>query len=97
MTEIVKKKLELEIQQIEYELHNELPKDLRRAIALGDLSENAEYHSAKARQEILRARLEKMKKRLEKEFCKIFKTLGKMTPKKYLFACIHSSGLPLPQ
>src|SRR5258706_1561010 len=64
MTEIVKRKLEAEIQQIEYELHNELPKELKKAIALGDLSENAEYHSAKARQEILRARLEKMKKRL---------------------------------
>ena len=64
MPEHVKKKLEAEIQQVEYELHNELPKELKRAIALGDLSENAEYHSAKARQEILRARLEQMKKRL---------------------------------
>jgi transcription elongation factor GreA len=64
MTEIVKKKLEAEIQLVEHELHNELPKQLRTAIAHGDLSENAEYHSAKARQEILRARLEKMKKRL---------------------------------
>lgn len=64
MPEHVKKKLEAEIQQVEYELHNELPKELKKAIALGDLSENAEYHSAKARQEILRARLEQMKKRL---------------------------------
>jgi transcription elongation factor GreA len=58
------KKLEEEIQKIEYELHNELPKELKKAIALGDLSENAEYHSAKQRQEILRARLEQLKKRL---------------------------------
>ena len=64
MTENVKRKLEAEIQQVEYELHNELPKELKKAIALGDLSENAEYHSAKARQDILRARLETMKKRL---------------------------------
>ena len=63
-TDSVKKKLEAEIQQIEYELHNELPKELKKAIAMGDLSENAEYHSAKARQDILRARLENMKKRL---------------------------------
>ena len=63
-TDNVKKKLEGEIQQIEYELHNELPKELKKAIAMGDLSENAEYHSAKARQDILRARLENMKKRL---------------------------------
>ena len=64
MPEEAKKKLEQEIQRIEYELHNELPKELRKAIALGDLSENAEYHSAKQRQEILRARLEQLKKRL---------------------------------
>ena len=44
MTENVKRKLEAEIQQIEYELHNELPKELKKAIAHGDLSENAEYH-----------------------------------------------------
>jgi transcription elongation factor GreA len=64
MPENVKKKLEAEIQQIEYELHNELPRELKKAIALGDLSENAEYHSAKQRQEILRLRLETLKKRL---------------------------------
>lgn len=64
MPEEAKKKLEEEIQRIEYELHNELPRELKKAIALGDLSENAEYHSAKQRQEILRARLEQLKKRL---------------------------------
>ncbi len=64
MTQVAIKKLEEEIQKIEYELHNELPKELKRAIALGDLSENAEYHMAKQRQEILRARLEQLKKRL---------------------------------
>ena len=64
MTENVRKKLEAEIQQIEHELHHELPKELKKALALGDLSENAEYHSAKQRQEYLRARLEQMKKRL---------------------------------
>jgi len=64
MAEEALKKLEEEIQKIEYELHNELPKELKKAIALGDLSENAEYHSAKQRQEILRARLEQLKKRL---------------------------------
>lgn len=64
MTENIKKKLEAEIQQIEYELHNELPRELKKALAMGDLSENAEYHSAKQRQEYLRLRLEQMKKRL---------------------------------
>jgi len=64
MPEEAKKKLEEEIQRIEYELHNELPKELKTAIAMGDLSENAEYHMAKQRQEILRARLEQLQKRL---------------------------------
>ncbi len=64
MTQEALKKLEEEIQKIEYELHNELPKELKKAIALGDLSEHAEYHMAKQRQEILRARLEHLKKRL---------------------------------
>jgi transcription elongation factor GreA len=64
MSAAAMKKLEEEIQRIEYELHNELPRELKRAIALGDLSENAEYHMAKQRQEILRARLEQLQKRL---------------------------------
>jgi len=64
MTQDAIKKLEGEIQKIEYELHNELPRELKKAIALGDLSENAEYHMAKQRQDILRARLDQLKKRL---------------------------------
>ena len=64
MPEKAKKKLEEEIRQIERELRHELPAELKKAIALGDLSENAEYHSAKQRQEILRARLGLLKKRL---------------------------------
>lgn len=64
MFEQAKKKLVEEIQRIEYELHNELPRELKTAVAMGDLSENAEYHMAKQRQEILRARLEQLKKRL---------------------------------
>jgi len=64
MTLEARKKLEEEIQRIEYELHNELPQELKRAVAMGDLSENAEYQMAKQRQEILRARLEQLKKRL---------------------------------
>lgn len=64
MSQEAKKKIEEEIQKIEYELHNELPRELKKAIALGDLSENAEYQTAKQRQEILRLRLEQLKKRL---------------------------------
>ena len=56
--------LEVEIQALEYELSNELPKELKRARALGDLSENAEYIMAKQRQDIVAARLVQLKKRL---------------------------------
>ena len=64
MTTDIKKKLEEEIALIEYELKNELPKELKKAVALGDLSENAEYQSAKQRQEILNAKLGQLRKRL---------------------------------
>ena len=64
MPEHVKKKLQDEIDALEHELNHELPKELKKAIALGDLSENAEYHMAKQRQEIVRARLGQLKKRM---------------------------------
>ena len=64
MTDHIKKKLSDEIAALEHELNHELPKELKRAIALGDLSENAEYHMAKQRQEIVRARLGHLKKRI---------------------------------
>ncbi len=64
MPEHIKKKLEEEIQTLEYELNHELPKELKKAIAMGDLSENAEYHMAKQRQEFVRARLGQLKKRM---------------------------------
>jgi transcription elongation factor GreA len=64
MTEHIKKKLSDEIQTLEHELQHELPKELKKAVAMGDLSENAEYHMAKQRQEFVRARLGQLKKRM---------------------------------
>ncbi|HEV8524304.1 MAG TPA: transcription elongation factor GreA [Terriglobales bacterium] len=64
MPQHIKKKLEDEIATLEYELNHDLPKELKRAIALGDLSENAEYHMAKQRQEYVRARLGQLKQRM---------------------------------
>jgi transcription elongation factor GreA len=58
------KKLQEEIQGLEYELNHELPKELKRARAHGDLSENAEYIMAKQRQDIVAARLAQLKRRL---------------------------------
>ncbi|MBI3669821.1 MAG: transcription elongation factor GreA [Acidobacteria bacterium] len=60
----IKKKLQEEIGALEYELHHELPKELMKARAHGDLSENAEFKFAKERQGYLSARLGQLKKRL---------------------------------
>jgi transcription elongation factor GreA len=64
MPEHIKKKLAEEIRTLEHELSHELPKELKKAVAMGDLSENAEYHMAKQRQEFVRARLGQLKKRM---------------------------------
>ncbi|MDE3179310.1 MAG: transcription elongation factor GreA [Acidobacteriota bacterium] len=60
----IKKKLEEEIQALDRELSYELPNELRRARALGDLSENAEYSMAKERQRFVAARLAQLRQRL---------------------------------
>ena len=60
----IMKRLEEEIKQLEYELTTELPAEIKRAVALGDLSENAEYHMAKQRQVFVNARLGQLKKRM---------------------------------
>ena len=64
MPEQVMKRLAEEIKQLEYELTTELPAEIKKAVALGDLSENAEYHMAKQRQVFVNARLGQLKKRM---------------------------------
>jgi transcription elongation factor GreA len=64
MTEHIKKQLQEEINRMEHELAHELPLEIKKAVALGDLSENAEYQMAKQRQEFVNARLGQMKKRM---------------------------------
>jgi transcription elongation factor GreA len=68
--EDLKKKLQDEITSLEYELRNELPKEILKARAHGDLSENAEYHAAKERQAWVNARLGHLQARL-REFSMI--------------------------
>jgi transcription elongation factor GreA len=64
MTEQIKRKLQEEMNQLEHELVHDLPKEIKKAAALGDLSENAEYHMAKQRQEFVKARLRQLGKRM---------------------------------
>lgn len=61
-----KDKLLAELRVMEYELTVELPKALRTAAALGDLSENAEYKSARERQDYVRARVRQLQQQLAK-------------------------------
>ena len=60
----LKQRIEEELKQLEYELRSELPQELKRAAALGDLRENAEYESARNRQEYVKLRIESLRKRL---------------------------------
>src|SRR5579871_6914708 len=60
----LKKKLEDEIERLDLELRIELPREIAKARAHGDLSENAEYHAAKERQGMVNARLGQLRARL---------------------------------
>jgi transcription elongation factor GreA len=64
MKERILKRFHEEIAALERELKVDLPKEIQRARELGDLRENAEYKSAKERQEILNARIAMLKKRV---------------------------------
>lgn len=64
ITAKIRQKLQDEIKALEHELHSELPKELMKARAHGDLSENAEYKYAKERQSYLSARLGQLHRRM---------------------------------
>src|ERR1700679_482803 len=63
MQELIKK-LKEEIAALELEFRVELPREILKARAHGDLKENAEYHAAKERQGIVNARLNQLNGRL---------------------------------
>lgn len=58
-------RLKAELRSLERELKVEIPKELRKAAAHGDLRENAEYAAAKERQSFLQARIAHLRKRIE--------------------------------
>jgi transcription elongation factor GreA len=61
-----KDKILAELKALEHELTVELPKALRTAAALGDLSENSEYKFARERQDYVRARVRQLQQQLAK-------------------------------
>lgn len=64
MTEIVKQKLQRELNELDEELRVHLPREIKRAKEFGDLRENAEYHAALARQQFVQARMQQLRQRL---------------------------------
>jgi len=64
MSEEIRLKIQEELRQLEQELRTEIPQDLKIAVAMGDLSENAEYTAARNRQDYVRARIGNLRKRL---------------------------------
>ena len=59
-----RQRLEEELRQLERELRVELPQEIKKALAMGDLRENAEYHAAKERQSYVKARIGQLRGRL---------------------------------
>ena len=60
----VSKRLEEEVMKLDYELKVELPKELNKALAHGDLRENAELQAAKDRKDFVEARIMQLKRRM---------------------------------
>ena len=58
------KRLKQELEALSHELNVRIPKDLQEAAAHGDLSENAEYEAARARQDFVRVRIAQLEDRL---------------------------------
>ena len=57
MLERTRHRLEREMKALEKEYRQELPKEIQKALQMGDLRENAEYKAALERQQFVKARI----------------------------------------
>ncbi len=62
--EAIKKKLQAELDDLEHQLHFELPRAIQHAREFGDLSENAEYKAAKEKQTMVQVRVSQLQQRI---------------------------------
>jgi transcription elongation factor GreA len=60
----LKDALEAELKTLERELKIELPQEIKKAVAMGDLRENAEYQTALERQRLVQSRIGQLKQKL---------------------------------
>ncbi len=60
----IREKLEEELRALERELRVDLPREIKTAVSMGDLRENAEYHAALERQRYVKARIQQIRGRL---------------------------------
>lgn len=66
MLEELRQKLSDEAESLLHELNVVLPREIEKAVALGDLRENSEYSAALERQGFVRARLDYLARRMSK-------------------------------
>lgn len=66
MLDQLKAKLGEEVEKLQHELSVVLPREIRRAVEMGDLRENSEYKAALERQQLVQARLGQLRQRLSK-------------------------------
>ena len=66
MLDELKAKLGEEVEKLQHELNVVLPREIRRAVEMGDLRENSEYKAALERQQFVQARLGQLRQRLSK-------------------------------
>ena len=65
MLKAARDKIAKELKALEKEYRQDLPKEIQRALQMGDLRENAEYHSALERQQFVRARIGQLQQQMK--------------------------------